>query len=139
MFVAESEKQFICPGETHPISRSVHLSRLAAFYPACRDCPFRTETGNLPKQTVERLQKTEHRVQRASLFATEGVRGVYLNEINRSKAGEMAAALASLLWEEDPPVGRLDTQRPATQQHSPAVVVGHDERPSSPDIVTGVV
>ena len=27
------EPQYVCPGETHAISRAVHLSRLAAFYP----------------------------------------------------------------------------------------------------------
>src|SRR5262245_33956801 len=77
------DKQYICPGEIHPISRAVHLSRLAAFYPACRECPFRTDVGQLPKQAVQRLQQTERRVERKSLFTREGVRGVWLNELNR--------------------------------------------------------
>jgi len=133
------EKLYVCPGEQHPISRSVHLSRLAAFYPGCRDCPFRSDTGQLPKQTVERLQSTERRVERKSLFTTEGVRGVYLNELTRKKVDAMAASLAGLLWEDAPLVGRLDGSKRRNRRTGPTVAVGHDERPSSPDIVTGVV
>ena len=51
------ETQFRCPGDTHSISRSVHLSRLAAFYPACRQCQHRGDTGQLPPRTVERIQQ----------------------------------------------------------------------------------
>lgn len=133
------EKLYICPGETRPISRSIHLSRLAAFFPACRACPFRTDTGQLPKTTIERLQLTEHRVERSSLFTTEGVRGAYINEINRSTAGRMAAAMARLLWQESPLIGHTAQVEQGHRPRRPVVVVGHDERPSSPDIVSGVV
>ena len=132
------DKLYICPGEAHPISRSVHLARLASFYPRCRDCPLRTETGQLPTTTVKRLQSTERRVERKSLFTTEGVRGIYLNELTRARAGRMAAALASLLWEESPVGGGGDAGQRGSRRTRPAVVVGHDERPSSPDVVTGV-
>jgi phosphomannomutase len=143
MLTQIQEKLYICPGQTHPISRSVHLSRLAAFYPACRDCPFRSETGQIPARTVERLQQTEHRVQRKSLLSHDGIRGIYLNELNRKKAEHYAAAFAGLLWQQSPLVGKNRSsrstkhiQRSAPKRHS--VVIGYDERPSSPDIVTGV-
>jgi phosphomannomutase len=136
--VEAQRKLYICPGETRPISRSVHLSRLAAFFPACRECPFRTDTGQLSRATVERLQLTEHRVERESLFIREGVRGAYINELTRSKAGRMAAALARLLWQESPLIGHADPIQQGHRPRRPAVVIGHDERPSSPDIVTGV-
>jgi len=129
---------YVCPGETHPITRSVHLSRLAAFYPGCRDCPLRTDTGQIPQQTIERLHNTERRVERKSLFAVEGVRGVYLNELNRAKAGRIAAALASLLWDELPLAEHGGADESPRRRAAPAIVVGQDERPSSPDIVTGV-
>ena len=135
---------YTCPGEKHPISRSVHLSRLAAFYPKCRDCQHRDDTGNLPQQTVERLQSTERRVERPSLFTDDGVRGVYLNELNRNRAGQMAGAFANLLWENFLRQGRAGTSsqqvRTRPSRHPrPVVVVGYDARPSSPDITTGVV
>jgi len=99
---------------------------------------LRTDTGQLPKQTIDRLHRTERRVPRRSLFAAEGVRGVYLNELTRSQAGRFAEALASLLWDESPLVGGRDTGRPVSRRTGPVVVVGFDERPASPDIVTGI-
>ena len=46
-----------CPGQQHPISRAVHLGRLAAFYPACRQCSHRDDTGTLSPRQVEQLQE----------------------------------------------------------------------------------
>lgn len=139
---------YVCPGETHPITRSVHLARLAAFYPKCRDCEHRHDTGQIAPRTVERLQSTERRVARPSLFTTEGVRGVYLNELTRGRAAEIAAAFASLLWEAAPLTGRVAAEQkrrsastlPPTgaPRTGPTVVIAFDERPSSPDIITGV-
>ena len=136
------EPQYVCPGETHAISRAVHLSRLAAFYPKCRECLHRQETGQLPQPQFEREESMPPRASDRSLFTLEGVRGIYLNELNRHKAGEFASAFASLLWESLPLAGRSDmrdanSKRP-TRRNGPVIVVGFDERPSSPDIVTGV-
>ena len=136
------ETQYVCPGETHAISRAVHLSRLAAFYPKCRECPHRQELGQLPQPQFEDADPTQPRISERSLFTLEGVRGVYLNELTRRKAGELSAAFASLLWESLPLAGRSDlrdanSKRPI-RRSGPVVVVGFDERSSSPDIVTGV-
>jgi phosphomannomutase len=136
------EPQYVCPGETHAISRAVHLSRLAAFYPKCRECSHRHETGQLPQPQFEPDESAPQREFERSLFTLEGVRGVYLNELTRHKAGELSAAFASLLWESLPLAGRSDlrdanSKRPI-RRNGPVVVVGFDERPSSPDIVTGV-
>ena len=145
---------FQCPGEDYPISKAIHLSRLAAFYPKCRDCPHRGETGNLSPQTVKRLQQTQQqRVTSHDPFTDEGVRGVYLNEINRTHAAQIAGAFSNVLWQSLPLKG-LAPQEPAAHafkitQHSheltapeknrgPSVIIGFDERPSSPDIITGV-
>ncbi len=145
---------FQCPGEDYPISTSVHLSRLAAFYPKCRDCPHRNETGNLSPQKVEQLRQTQkQRVTTQNIFTDEGVRGVYLNEITRTQAAHIAGAYSNILWEQLPLKGlapqapskhSVNTTRllPATsgleKSQGPCVVIGFDERPSSPDIITGV-
>ncbi len=136
------EPQYVCPGETHAISRAVHLSRLAAFYPKCRECSHRQEVGQLSQPQFESDDSSEPRESERSLFTLEGIRGVYLNELTRHKAGELSAAFASLLWESLPLAGRSDlrdanSKRPI-RRSGPVVVVGFDERPSSPDIVTGV-
>jgi phosphomannomutase len=134
-------KDYFCPGETYPISRSVHLARLASFYPACRECPFRSETGQLPTKTIERLQQTERRVNRPTLFTDEGVRGIYLNELSRAKAARITAAFAALILEKTPLVGRADGESSTASpgRRNPTIVVGTDQRPSSPDIAAGVV
>lgn len=136
------EPQYVCPGESHAISRAVHLSRLAAFYPKCRECSHRHETGQLPQPQFEDQDSPQQNLAEQSLFTLEGVRGVYLNELTRHKAGELAAAFASLLWESLPLSGRGDlrdaSSKRVVRRNGPVVVVGFDERPSSPDIVTGV-
>lgn len=131
-------KQYVCPGETHPISRSVHLGRLAAFYPACRDCPYRDETGQIPAHILEIARNTEKPPERISLYTAEGVRGIHRNELTRSRAAQFATALAGFLWEDA--ITRLNDEMAdrSCRVQKPAVVVGYDERPSSPDIVTGV-
>lgn len=122
-----SSAEYRCPGERYTIPRAVHLARLAAYYPKCRECSFRVDAGHetaLP--IIEAPQPAG-----SPLFHTNGIRGRYINEIDRHRAGELAAAFASVLWEDAPPtVERLG--RPG-----PTVVIGFDERPSSPDIVAG--
>ncbi len=136
------EPRYLCPGETHSISRAVHLSRLAAFYPKCRDCSHRCESGQLPQLHFPPTDAPQAVASQRSLFTLEGIRGVYLNELTRQKAGEFAAAFAHLLWNSLPLSGRSDlrdanSKRP-TRRSGPVVVVAFDERPSSPDLVTGV-
>lgn len=127
--------EYTCPGHSHPISRAIHLSRLATFYPACRECAHRNDTGNLAEQTIVRLAETRHRIVRPTLFTNEGVRGVHRNELTRADADRLVAALAWLCWQDRPP-GLGDDLHPRS---SPVVVVGHDTRPAARDLLAGVL
>lgn len=136
------DPRYVCPGERHSISRAVHLSRLAAGFPKCRECPHRVETGQILVPLPQVADNDAPAGSQRSLFTLEGVRGVYLNELSRQKAADYAAAFASLLWDAIPLAGRNDlrdanSKRPS-RRNGPVVVVGFDERPSSPDLVTGV-
>ena len=138
--------EYRCPGEDHSISRSIHLSRLAAFYPACRQCQHRHDTGQLNPETVERINQTEVRGRQRPLFQRDGVRGVFLNEFTPAIAGRIAAAFASMLWQDVPLTGRQrftrSESRKETRQPSrrgPSIVVGYDERPSSPSILSSAI
>lgn len=144
-----TQRAYVCPGEEHPIPRSIHLARLAAYYPKCRECQHRHDTGQLPRSTVGRLEQTAARVVLTSPFGPDGVRGEYLNQLTRSIAGRVGAAVADRLWEAQPLIGRLpadedETLAPAivpalvTLTHRPTVVLGHDARPSSPDLTVGI-
>jgi phosphomannomutase len=133
MLLQTLQNQYICPGESHPISRAVHLSRLASYYPACRECPFRDDPESLvrtpgPTESPSVEADRNPLPLRHSVFGTEGVRGVWRNELTRARASDIAAAFASLLWD----LAAED------ERAAPMIVVGHDARPSAPDIVTGV-
>ena len=136
-----TQTEYCCPGETHSIPRSVHLSRLAAFYPACRECQHRSDTGQLPQTTVERIQQVERRVaEKQTVFQQNGIRGVFMNQFTPALAARIARAFAAQLWSELPLTGSLTgTTRRRTTRPGPSIVVGYDERPSSPAVLTAVV
>lgn len=144
--------QYRCPGERYDISYSVHLGRIASGFPACRNCPQRTETGELSPDLLTWLDRTDQTQPQRSLFTPEGVRGIYLNDLNRKIAGDLAGKFARLLWERNPPrVKPRSTSNTNSEENNesneqiesprtgPLVLVGHDERPHSPDLLTGVV
>lgn len=142
---------YTCPGELYSIPREIHLARLAAYYVKCHDCEHRFDHGQsiapppLPKPDRDRP------VVRSSLLTSESVRGVYLNELDRNRALTWGEAFAATLWERQPmsarPLSPEKTQniieRPVEvtddRPSGPRVVVGFDERTSSPDIVRGAV
>jgi phosphomannomutase len=94
MLTEPLETSYQCPGETYPIGRSVHLARLASFYPKCRDCVHRGDTGTHSLRLVRLLDRTWQRPRERSIFTDEGVRGVYLNTLTAPQARELAAAFA---------------------------------------------
>ena len=138
MSVVPVETRYICPGETHSISRSVHLSRLAAFYPNCRDCPLKSDDGELPRQTIQRVERDERSVERKSLFTPEGVRGIHRNELTRESAGRLAGALAGRVWERMISNRQSEDGSRRIPRSQPLIVVGLDNRDSSPDLLAGV-
>jgi phosphomannomutase len=106
--------RYRCPDQQHPISRAVHLGRLAAFYPACRQCAHRDDTGTLSPRQVKHLAETNQRGRPLSLFHDEGAGGVYLNDLTPAAAHDMAAAFGVMLRSEGSPdqTARLDTPGP---------------------------
>ncbi len=78
----------------------MHLGRLAAFYPACRQCPHRDQTGTLSPRQVEQLQEVRSSNQQRSLFHDEGAGGVYLNELTPVAARNIAAAFGIFMRDE---------------------------------------
>ncbi|MEW4530556.1 hypothetical protein [Maioricimonas sp. JC845] len=131
--------EYRCPGESYPISRAVHLSRLAAYYPKCRRCPHRDDAGQLPVAPCDDQPEQPVRIRRDSICQQEGLRGVYLNAMTRRDCERAAEAVASLAWEQCPRrVRNPEAASPSATRYAPDVVVGHDRRPSSPDLVTGV-
>ncbi len=147
----ERPSSYTCPGEFYSIPHSIHLARLAAFYSRCQNCEHRDDTGHAVTRFEEKLPSVPRPAIRSSLLTDENVRGVYLNEFDRNRARQWGEALAAVLWEQQPMLARREPEDrsqivandlsgsvPVTSR-GPTVVVGFDERPSSPDIVTGAV
>lgn len=129
----ESAAKYRCPGQASPISRSVHLGRLAQFYPGCRQCRFREDTGVLSARHVARLAETRHRGLRTDLFHNEGAGGVYLNDLGPAEARRMAVALGFYLIRDD-----VDGQTTAPSREPPLAVIAGDGRPEAPELVAAV-
>ena len=129
-----------CPGEQHAISRAVHLGRLAAFYPACRQCPRREETGTLSPRRVAQLAETSRRGRPRSLFHAEGAGGVYLKDLSPAVARDIAAAFATVVVLAKPQaVSETDnlqiSKSPNPQIPRPVILLAGDGRPLTAELV----
>lgn len=142
---------YVCPGERHAIPRSVHWGRLAALYEKCGECPHRNDLGLLPLRVSVEWKLAAHAGRQPLEFAADGIRGRYLNDLDRQRAVACASAFAAWLWDRQPLIGRLHNKdeaapderprgrSPTASADGPILVVGYDERPSSPDLAVGVV
>jgi phosphomannomutase len=139
MAIDVESKAYICPGETHAISRSVHLARLAAAFPPCRECPLREDGTRFAVRDLPIVEPDPPALRRRELPATEGLRGVFLNDITRHFAERVAARFAEMLWERAPVGGPNDGIDRGARVARPTVVVGYDDRPSSPTIFAAAV
>ncbi len=122
---------FRCPGEADDISEGVHLSRLSSFYHKCRHCDQRVDVARLAPSLQRQWEQLIQAPEQPRLFQTDGVRGLYLNQLTRNEASQVAAAFASTLREV---VEIWRARHPAPPSRWLKVVFGHDCRPSSPDL-----
>ena len=60
--MSQPETPFQCPGESHPISRAVHLARLAGFYPACLNCPSRDDVSLVSERKSRQFEEVRRRL-----------------------------------------------------------------------------
>lgn len=164
----QAEPTFLCPGQSQPISRAVHLARLNAAWSVCDDCEWRNHSEGLATRTIEQTERIrEHRLD--SLRRTEfGVRGPYVNAIDRSVAADFArifcrcfaelsddsastgasssikktVASRTTLQRElmaDPPSELAISHVTPTFAEISPIVLGYDGRPSSLDLFAGVL
>lgn len=129
--VPPSSAVYRCPGEPDEISEGVHLSRLASFYHKCRHCELRSDISRLAPALQRQWQQLLAAPEPPRLFQTDGVRGLYLNQLTRHEASQVAAAFVSTLREV---VEIWRARHPAPPSRWLKVVFGHDCRPSSPDL-----
>ena len=121
------ELSYRCPGENYPITRAVHLGRLASFYPACRNCPHREDTYTLAAEQVRGLDAIRRREEPEELFHDEGVDGVYGNQLSAQLAKRIGCALG---------ISILRECRDSTTETT--VVLGDDGRPLAAELIAAV-
>ena len=121
---SETGSEYRCPDEPSPIGRAIHLGRLARFYPPCRQCAHRDDTG--PLTTARQRQRAE--VRPAGLGPAQWLDntlvGVYPNQIGAREARGVASAFG--LW--------LRRQSPCGT--APLVVLAGDGRPRSAEVLS---
>jgi phosphomannomutase len=115
-------QSFLCPGESHPIDRTIHLARLAAFYPACRECSARHETQGLTPLQLRARTDVERQPGGGWSWDAEGLAGTTRGELDRNSVARFATALAAELWQR-------------RSQSRPTVLVGSDGRWVTADLM----
>ncbi|NIM08696.1 MAG: hypothetical protein GTO53_05995 [Planctomycetales bacterium] len=116
-----------CPGQSQPISKAVHLGRLARFYPACGSCPHRDDTATLSPRQVSQLRDVYQRQARATLFFEEGVSGTYLDDLRPGDVRQLAVAH-----------GLFIRGQQNAEWDYPRVVIASDGRPLTADLLAAV-
>ena len=127
--------EYRCPGEDYPIPRAIHLGRMARFYPGCRQCPHRDETGTLSARQTRHLVEVRSRAQLPPLVHDEGAGGLTVGDVTPTAAHNMAAALG-LCLQTEPRTDASDRGHPNPEM--PVVVIAGDGRPSAAELIAAV-
>lgn len=127
--------EYCCPDGVS-VSRAVHLARLAAGWSGCDQCASRNDSEGIPQSVVAGLdQIRDHRSD--GIVRTEfGVRGPYLNRIDRRTAARLAQVFCCGFVRND--FADRNSDHPV-QATLPTVLVGFDGRAAAPDVFVGVV
>ncbi|MCG6155983.1 hypothetical protein [Rubinisphaera margarita] len=114
------DANYCCPGESEPITRSVHLARLRAHFAKCQLCPHRQEVETFSAEAQSELDGWWNRRERPRTLPADGLRGQMHNEFNRSMVRQVVSGLTETLWEFH---SRAETSHESPR---PSVVVSHD-------------
>lgn len=130
---ATETRVFQCPDEQAPISEAVHLARLASGWSSCSDCAWNRD--NKGKQSSE-SSAADSAIRRTPC----GVRGAYLNAIDRFRAAQLGAILASHISRVAAVRAAMRADSKTAQVTSAAnICIGYDDRTGSQDLFAGVV
>lgn len=126
-----------CPGESAAITREVHLARLESGYSGCGDCVW-NDCRPADQTANSTQQKLDNSIRRTST----GVRGPYLNAMDRFRAAQVAAILASHISRVSfvrSAVGAAAIEGVTAATVTARICVGYDGRAGSQDLFAGVV
>ncbi|MEZ6127105.1 MAG: hypothetical protein R3C59_00320 [Planctomycetaceae bacterium] len=135
-----------CPGEELPITEAVHLGRVASGWSGCSDCVWR-QHANGQRGFASVRPEWSSRATRTQIRRTEfGVRGAYLNAIDRFRGAQLASIFSTHLTNIHQQVARQrqTTDGPGRFQRIDVesgitIAVGYDGCHGSADVFSGVV
>ncbi len=133
-----SSQTYRCPGETSPVSRAVHLGRLASGWSGCTECVWKEDID------ADRFASGVEIEKRRGIRRTEfGVRGTYLNEIDRFRAAQLATIFSTQIAQQTTAVvidapSESDDADFVSAAATVAIAIGYDGRRGSPDLFAGV-
>ncbi|HEX3727719.1 MAG TPA: hypothetical protein VHV08_15800 [Pirellulales bacterium] len=107
-----------CPGQDYDIDRSVHLSRLAAFYPACRECAHRADVSLLISSKQRHWEEILRHAAPQPRFTSEALEVPAARDFDAALVRRFAAAVGVYLWQQrhgagEPPQVLVGTSGPA--------------------------
>ena len=137
--LSEKDETFHCPGESQPVSRAVHLGRMASGYAACENCAW----GRPTDEDVETLTTTAASSRNVIHRTSHGFRGQYINAVDRQRAARLASVIASYLGTKNGTnLSASDRESHSVPNRQPAgttIAVGYGGHRGAPDIFSGVV
>ncbi len=112
-----------CPGESYAIDHSVHVARLAAFYPPCLACVHRHDTAGLTPRQLRLRDEIERRAGNGLQWNAEGLFGSRPGDVTVGVVEQFATALSAAVWKEQ------------ARSSEPVVLVGSDGNWTTADFV----
>lgn len=116
---------YICPGETLPINRSVHLARLRSHYRKCKQCPHRLESEQFSPDAYQQLEQWWNFQEKVPEALRDGFGSRSPNEFPARLGRVLSQTFATMQWEHSIEKKRsLEAGSPA--DFRPTIVMGHD-------------
>ena len=139
MSLETSKRSYICPGESYSISHAVHLARQLACYPSCRTCPHNNQNPATDANSITDEDKV------STLLHTDGIRGLFQNELNRAEAAHWALAFTELIADSFFTHTGI-TDRNLVRDRGDIrtnfelqILLGHDDRSSSLELTSSLI
>jgi len=101
LFVIEKPRaapSYTCPGQSAPISRTIHLARLGVFYPPCRDCRHQHDQAGLAPRVRAQLASWQA-ISSPAPARTDALCGDLLGGFDARVVGRAVRWLGRSLWQ----------------------------------------
>jgi len=132
---------YLCPGESLPINRPLHLARLRAQYHCCKQCPHRLESEQFSTEAHHQLKDWWSLKEKTPDALRDGFGGQSPNDFSASLGRQIAETFALMQWERkiEQRVGSPLQETETASQTRPIIVVGHDFRETSLEMMRETV